>query len=131
MSEQSSRFLRCASVLPVDNLVETIQFYREKLGFETSLTYGNPPHYAIVRRGEGASVHLSEREDSTESIHPCSLYIFVTHVDAVYAEYNAKGLRIFAPPEDTQYGMREFELSDLNGHFLTFGQSSATEPESK
>ena len=115
-------FSHAAAVLPVDNALETAQFYHDKLGFKVSFTYGDPPYYAIDRRDEWVTIHFSEREDTTKKIEPCSIYVFVHDVDAVYEEYKAGGMQIFAPPENQEYGMREFELKDMNGHFLVFGQ---------
>ncbi len=122
MSEPSATFLACAAVLPVDNAIETAHYYRDTLGFEIAFKWGEPPYYAIVKRGKGVGIHLSEREDTTTKIQPCNVYIFVENVDAVYEEYKTRGLEMFAPPEDQDYGMREFEIRDVNGHFLTFGQ---------
>jgi uncharacterized glyoxalase superfamily protein PhnB len=119
-------FSHAVPVLPVDNLRATIEFYEKTLGFGTSFVHGDPPYYGIVRRGEGASVHFSEREDTSKPIVPCTVYVFVTDVDAVYKEFNDRGIDIFLPPEDQQYGMREFELADNNGHFLIFGQETGT-----
>lgn len=118
-----SLFLRIAPVLSVDNVFETAVFYREKLGFEIDFVYGDPPYYAMVKRGNNVSIHLSEREDTTKKIKPCHVYVFVSDVDAVYEEYRSKGLSIADPPEDQDYGMREFDLVGPNGHFLTFGQN--------
>ena len=84
--------------------------------------WGKPPYYAIVKRGEAVSVHLSEREDTREKIQPRSIYVFVSDVDALYREYESGGLEMFSPPTDYEYGMREFEVRDNSGHFLTFGQ---------
>ena len=122
MSEPSDLFIACAPVLPVDNAVETAHYYRDTLGFEIAFTLGKPPYYTIVQRGEGVGIHFSEREDTTTKIQPCNVYIFVEDVNAVYEEYKTRGLEMFAPPEDQDYGMREFEIRDVNGHFLTFGQ---------
>jgi len=115
-------FSHCAPVLSVDNAVDTARFYKEKLGFEIAFTYGDPPYYVVVKRGQGVSIHFSEREDCTAKIQPCCVYIFVTNVDAVYDEYLSKGVDVAAPPENQEYGMREFDVVDPNGHFLTFGQ---------
>jgi uncharacterized glyoxalase superfamily protein PhnB len=46
-------------------------------------------------------------------------------VDAVYAELAARGARIVKPPQDYDYGMRDFDLIDLDGNQLTFGTGSA------
>ena len=110
-----------AAVLPVDNLIDTLKFYEDKLGFKAVYTYGEPAHYAIVIRGD-VGIHMTEREDTSAKMQPFSVYIYVANVDALYKEYKSKKLDMFSPPEDTDYGMREFEVADLNGHFLRFGQ---------
>jgi uncharacterized glyoxalase superfamily protein PhnB len=51
----------------------------------------------------------------------CSL----RNVDVVYAELAARGARIVKPPQNYDYGMRDFDLIDLDGNQLTFGMGSA------
>lgn len=121
MPNRVGMFLKTASVLPVDDVVATTDYYRDVFGFDIRSMSGDPPYYAIVERGD-ASIHFSQREDTSKKIPPCHVYIFVTDVDAVYDEYKARGLDIFTPPEDQDHGMREFEVMDLNGHFMTFGE---------
>jgi uncharacterized glyoxalase superfamily protein PhnB len=121
MTERSVDFIRSSPVLSVDNVAETIEYYTGKLGFHTEWTVGDPPYYAEVGRG-GVTIHFSEREDTSRKIRPCHVVVTVANVDALYEELSAKGLRIFIPPEDLDHGVREFEVSDLNGHFLTFSQ---------
>lgn len=115
-------FSHCVPVLPVNNATETAQFYKDKLGFDIAFAFGEPAFYVILKRGKGTIIHLSEREDTTTTIQPCHVYVFVTNVDAVYDEYMSRGLKIAEPPHDHDYGMREIELVDPEGHFLTFGQ---------
>lgn len=122
MSESDRLFEDIAPVLPVDDLEEAVAFYRDRLGFDEAFTWGEPPYYAIVRRGPSVSVHLSEREDMSEAIQPRTVYVFVADVDAVHRELATRGVEMFAPPSDTGYGMREFEVRDSSGHFLVFGQ---------
>jgi uncharacterized glyoxalase superfamily protein PhnB len=113
-----------APVLAVDNLTESIEYYREKLGFTVDFTWGDPPYYAVAKRGDAVSIHLSEREDTSAPIPPAYVYVFVSGVDALYEEYESKGVEIFQPPQDMDYGMREFDVHDLSGHFLTFGEET-------
>jgi uncharacterized glyoxalase superfamily protein PhnB len=107
--------------LPVDNAAETAEYYRSTLGFTIERLEGAPPYYGVVGR-DGVSIHLSEREDTSKPIERCAVYVIVSEVDALYEEYARKGIKLFAPPENQDNGMREFELADMNGHFLTFGQ---------
>lgn len=122
MAPKRPEFVGVAPVLPVDDLEAAISFYRDRLGFEDTYTWGDPPYYAIVGRDTGVRIHLSEREDTRSPIVPQSVYIFVRDVDAVYQEYRDRGLEIFSAPDDQDYGMREFEVRDNSGHFLTFGE---------
>ena len=114
-------FSHCAPVLSVDDVMEAANFYKHKLGFDITFTYGEPTYYAVVKRGEGVSIHLSEREDTSTPIARCHVYIFVSDVDALYEEYLSKGVKIHTPPATQEHGMRDFDLNDSSGHFLTFG----------
>lgn len=109
-------------VLPVDDLDAALRYYRESLGFAVSWTHGEPPYYGVVSR-DGATIHLSEREDTRTPIVPVTVYVVVRDVDALYDEYHARGLDIFDPPQDQDYRMREFDVRDESGHYLTFGQA--------
>jgi uncharacterized glyoxalase superfamily protein PhnB len=122
VSTEKRLFQDVAPVLPVDNLVEAVEFYRDQLGFEDHFTWGDPAYIAIVKRGPGVTIHLSEREDTSEKLQPRTVYIFVTDVDRVYEEYKSRGIEMFSPPQDYDYGMRELEVRDSSGHFLVFGQ---------
>ena len=51
--------------------------------------------------------------------------VIVRGVDAVYAELAALGARIVRPPQNYDYGMRDFDPIDLDGNQLTFGMGSA------
>jgi len=121
LTEKKNIFRRVAPVLPVDNAATTAEYYRAILGFKIEASYGDPPYYAIVGR-EGVEIHLSEREDTSKPIERCAVYVYVDNADSLFEEYGQKGIKMFSPPEDQDRGMREFELADLNGHFLTFGQ---------
>jgi uncharacterized glyoxalase superfamily protein PhnB len=121
MTEADKRFLAAAPVLPVDNAAETAEYYRKVLGFEIETLYGDPPYYAIMRRGS-VGIHISEREDSSSPIDRCAVYLYVEDADSLYEEFSGKGIEMFSPPENQENGMREFELTDNSGHFLMFGQ---------
>jgi uncharacterized glyoxalase superfamily protein PhnB len=52
--------------------------------------------------------------------------VFVRDVDAVYAELEARGAKLVSRPQNYDYGMRDFDLVDLDGNQLTFGTGTAT-----
>ena len=70
---------------------------------------------ALIEGGRGGSnrLHKSIGIDA---------YLWVGNVDALYAEFQASGADIIAPPVVRIYGMREIEVRDLDGYVLCFGQ---------
>ena len=121
--KEKIEFSVAAPVLPVDDTVATIEYYRDVRGLKVESIRGKPPYYAVVRRGK-VEIHFSEREDTTRKIEPCSINITVNDVEALFKEYNARGVSSFSPPEKQEHGAREFEISDINGHFLVFDQKN-------
>ncbi len=112
-----------AAVFPVENVDETISWYTEKLGFKVDFTWEDPITYAVMSR-DGVKIHFSKKEDQFQpsSTHT-SLYIFVFNVDEIFEEFKAKSL-VKGNLTNAEYGMRDFDITDLNGFRLTFGQSS-------
>jgi len=51
-------------------------------------------------------------------------YIHVSEVDAYYSELKARGVGV-SDLGDRDYGMRDFEVIDLNGNRLAFGQPTS------
>jgi uncharacterized glyoxalase superfamily protein PhnB len=58
---------------------------------------------------------------STAHRREVDLYIHVDGLDALFAKMRAHG-EVVEPPHDTEYGMREFILRDLNRFWITFGE---------
>jgi uncharacterized glyoxalase superfamily protein PhnB len=51
------------------------------------------------------------------------LYIHTDNVDDLFERLKSQG-PVVEGPHDTFYGMREFIIRDINGFWLTFGQSA-------
>lgn len=120
----TEQFSHAAPIFPVKDVEKSIAFYRDQLGFELSFSWEDPPSYAVIRRGEGVSIHLVKREDNLQpSARHTSLYIFVYDVDKVFEEFQAKEVQITHPLQDQDYGMRDFDIIDPDGFRLCFGMS--------
>lgn len=109
----------------VADVVKAAAYYEEKLGFKSAQLWGNPPVFAIPTR-EHVQVMLSQKDVSLihpNGVHPQTMdaYFFVADVDALHAEFLAKGADIVSGPKDENaYGMREILVRDLDGHVLIF-----------
>ena len=107
------------------DLPATLAFYRDQLGFECLGTWLDPPVYAIVGR-DGHRIHF--RRVDTLTPHPdkyadelLDAYVFIKDVDALYAEYSARGVEFTRPLGDTAWHSREFVVKDCDGRLLAFG----------
>lgn len=120
--DQTKLLSHFSPVFPVNDVVETIKWYEAKLGFHTDFTWEEPATYAVISR-DGIKVHFTKKDDDFEpsNVHT-ALYIFVFDVDKLFEEIKDKGLDVEAPIT-YEYGMRDFDVLDLNGFRLTFGQS--------
>lgn len=115
-----------ATVLPVSDVSTSIDFYVEKLGFDLTFKWRDPPTYAVVKSGE-IGIHLSLSSDnhkvSREHVH---IAIFANDVNAVYQQCLDKGINIHAEIGDRDYGMRDFDITDPDGHIIGISQELAS-----
>jgi uncharacterized glyoxalase superfamily protein PhnB len=49
------------------------------------------------------------------------LNLFVSDIDALYAEWCIKGVRMHRAIQDEPYGLRDFTIATPDGHRLTVG----------
>lgn len=119
-----------APILPSKDLETTLEFY-ERLGFERSGLW--PGEYLIMTRWDiGLHFFNSPNLDPWSSDAGC--YVYVDDADALHAEYERLGLpgqgipRLHGAPEETDYGLREFAVVDLDGNLLRIG-SPVSGPE--
>src|SRR5438046_499931 len=117
----SIEFESAATVFVVQDIDKSLAYYRDALGFRTEFKYGEPAMYAGVERGR-VLIHLhATAHTKTEPGHGV-IYIFVHGVDDLCAQIGANGARVIKPPQDYPYGMRDFDVRDLDGNRLVFGQ---------
>ena len=116
-----------APVLVVRDVLKSVEHYRDVLGFRTEFTYGNPVFYAGVER-DRVVIHLQAASQTTRSPGHGAINIFVTDVDGLYRELKSRGARTLNEPKDYPYGMRDFNVEDLDGNDLCFGMESKLTP---
>jgi len=107
------------------DITGTLAYYQDKLGFRCSGTWQNPPVYAIVARDEQA-IHFrcATPPLANPDKYPDELldaYIVIEDVDALYAEYAARGVEFTRELANTPWQSREFVVKDCDGRLLAFG----------
>ena len=116
-----------ATVLVVRDVLGSVEHFRDVLGFTVEFTYGEPTFYAGVER-DGVAIHLQAASETMRQPGHGGITIFVTDVDALYRELTARGARTLNEPKDYPYGMRDFDVHDLDGNHLCFGMESTQQP---
>jgi len=112
-----------ATVFTVNDITASIAHYRDAPGFKVTFQYGQPTFYACLCRDEVA-LHLLAARQTTRLSGNGGICVFVQDVDELYAELVERGAKIIKPPQDYDYGMRDFDAVDLDGNHLTFGMES-------
>jgi uncharacterized glyoxalase superfamily protein PhnB len=113
--------IHCEAVHPtlrVPDVEAAATFYRDKLGFDVEFLWGDPPAHAGVRLG-CASIHFSQGAPNSDGHW---IYLVVDDVDRLFEWYRANGVETVNEPQTQPWGMREFNLNDLNGYRLRLAQ---------
>ena len=114
----------------VSNVPRAIKFYEEKLGFETRfLAPEEEPFFAIVGR-DTVQVYLKNPTDDltpqpNNTRHPWApwdAFVFLEDPDALAAELARRGVEFHKEIQDTDDGLRGFEIRDTDGYVLFFGR---------
>ncbi|HZR22688.1 MAG TPA: VOC family protein [Vicinamibacterales bacterium] len=112
------------------NIAATLAYYRDTLGFDCLGTWQDPPTYAIVVR-DGHRIHFRCAEPPIQNPDKYAdelldAYLFVEDVDALHAEYAARGVEFTRVLGGTSWGSREFVVGDCDGRLLAFGADNTS-----
>jgi uncharacterized glyoxalase superfamily protein PhnB len=117
--------------LAVRNMKQTIQFYRDFLGFKIGMAFpdaDNPEYVDLSKDGmvlmfiPAKNVGIGAKEKLGIGVN---LYMQINgDIDEYYNELKNKGVKIVVDIKDEPYGIRDFTVKDINGYKLTFNQVS-------
>jgi uncharacterized glyoxalase superfamily protein PhnB len=117
--------------LAVRNMKQTIQFYRDSLGFKMGMVFpdaDNPEYADLSKDGmvlmliPAKNVGIGPKEKLGIGVN---LYMQINgDIDGYYTELKNKGVKVVVDIKDEPYGIRDFTVEDMNGYKLTFNQVS-------
>jgi uncharacterized glyoxalase superfamily protein PhnB len=76
--------------------------------------------------GDNVTIHLQAASKTKRQPGHGTINVFVTGVDALYQELKSNGARTMEEPADRPYGMRDFDINDLDGNQLCFGEPTSS-----
>ncbi|MGV7213618.1 bleomycin resistance protein [Bradyrhizobium sp. UFLA05-112] len=124
MADERPMMVGAATVFVVSDIAKSLVHYRDAFGFDVTFEYGEPTSYVCLCRDEVA-LHLIASARTKRLPGNGAICVFVRDVDQVHAELAARGATIVKPPANYDYGMRDFDVVDLDGNQLTFGTGAS------
>ncbi|HEX5324035.1 MAG TPA: VOC family protein [Capsulimonadaceae bacterium] len=124
----SSQIVGATPIFHVPNGQKAADYYVNILGFTLAWGMDDPVTFCKMERGNITIFLFQTPEEASNTYRAklsekfADLYLFVSDVDAIYTEVKGRGANCLAEPKDYDYGMRDFNVRDLNGYILTFGQ---------
>ena len=117
-------------MLCVRRMKESIEFYRNVLGFNLGLAFPDAerPEYADLQR-DGMSVMLvpaGSQGIGSRAKLGTGIYIYMQidgDIDRYYARLKRKGVKVLFDIKDEPYGIRDFAIEDNSGYRLVFNQA--------
>jgi catechol 2,3-dioxygenase-like lactoylglutathione lyase family enzyme len=115
-----------APVLIAPEVGETLEHYRDRLGFEVEPWEPSPAQYGYARR-DGCQIHFNQGEQprpNSEVVQPdlFDVYVWVDDVNALHEEFEQRGADLLHAPIERPWHMLEIRVQDPNGYILAFGQ---------
>ena len=105
-----------------------IRFLVEALGFEKTVVYGEGDRvdHAELAWPEGGGVMLGSAQDGPDDPWPLrpgtfGCYVVTAEPDKLFARATAAGAEVVMGLHDTDYGSRDFIVSDPEGNRWSFG----------
>lgn len=108
------------TVFTVKDVKASAAYYRDQLGFDLDFEWGTPTFYVGLCSG-GVALHLIAADHAPRPPGHGAVAIFVDDVDVLHADLSKRGARIVKPPQNQPYGLRDFDVADLDGNMLFFG----------
>ena len=103
--------------LPLSDVPAGVAYYRDVLGFKVNYAQAD---IGVMYRDD-VTILLIARTARHTGIGSC--YVYIREADALHAELTAKGANVQGEPVSHPWGLRDFEVHDLEGNQIRFGQT--------
>lgn len=121
---KTKKFIRSGPHLPVKNLRQTLDYYRDVLGFYDEWTWKNKEGVITdggIRRDEmrllfGEDAGFTAKMNDAQNRLP--LLWFVENIDEIFSEFKKRQIEIAGELKLHPYGLREFSFIDINGYYI-------------
>jgi len=127
---KTKKFIRNNPHLPVKNLRQTLDYYRDALGFYDEWTWENKDGLITdggIRRDEmrllfGEDADFTSRMNNADNRLP--LMWFVENIDEIFDEFKKRQIEIADTLKLHGHGLREFSFIDINGYYIRIAEAA-------
>jgi uncharacterized glyoxalase superfamily protein PhnB len=119
---KQKKFNRLSAFIPVRNIHETLDYYKNTFGFYDEWTMGTD---GGLRRDDMRLVFCQDEEYAqviNNDMYSFVLIWFVDKVDEIYQEFREKKIEITSDIENKPWGIREFTVRDINGYTIRISE---------
>lgn len=128
---KSKKFIRSNPHLRVRNLSETLNYYRDILGFYDEWTWADKNGKKTdggIRRND-MRLLFGEDPDFVNTINDypksrLALMWFVENIDEIFEEFQTRGIELADTLRSHPHGLREFAFVDINGYYIRIAESA-------
>ncbi|MBE9460575.1 VOC family protein [Dyadobacter subterraneus] len=117
-----------ATILLVKDVIYSVNWYTNKLGFSNAEFYGNPAECAIIERDENY-IMLSQADPELFKSHRKAvkktnkIFFWVDDIEELYNEFRDKDANIGYELYLAPWGGKEFGINDPDEYDIFFGES--------
>jgi uncharacterized glyoxalase superfamily protein PhnB len=115
-------------VIASSDVLKTVAYFVQVLGFEQQWIWGEPPVYAAICAGQ-ALIYISHDPVLARAILESRLapdvYFWVEEIESLYARHAANGARILEKLETRPWGTRQYSVLEPNGYHLKIAESES------
>jgi len=128
------KFIRTNPHLPVKNLQQTLDYYRDNLGFYEEWTWTNDEGKVIdggIRRDDLRLLFAEDPEFvnviNSYKKNRLPLMWFVDNVDEIFSEFQKRKIEFADTLKTHAYGLKEFAFVDINGYYIRVAERAGEE----
>jgi len=112
-------------VIATVDVLETVRYFEEVIGFRQQWTWGAPPVYAGLQSGE-AWIYVNHDPDLAAAIGERGLapeiFLWVEEIDAVYERHRSNGAEVIDELNERPWGVRQYVILEPNGYRLKIAE---------
>lgn len=117
--DNAPRLSHVEPILPVTDIIKTVNYWHDVLGFSNKWTWGDPPDYGGVN-WQGVFIQFLLDPKLAARSKGNSIFIRVKNLEASYQFHQNKNAEIVEPLENKPWGMAGYTLRDNNGYYIIF-----------